>query len=236
MTIIRRAAETEPTVRPIIEPDNLRDDRDELAGNAPQDHAETIATIPADAALAVRASESADGITDLHHAEQPADDLEPLPPLFHVMAATPKSGATTLAAWAGCAAEVERDLQWRPPPDSSPHLVITAPKSPDGVRAARQLAGALSRTVGGGVHVAAIALLEDQPRPTLALRELIEAAERAGIPIHTLAHDPRMRFPTDLEHERAWTPQNAEHPAVPPVLEHIYRHVFHHIAAKETSK
>jgi hypothetical protein len=108
--------------------------------------------------------------------------------------------------------------------------VLTAPKSPEGVRAARQLAGALTHTVGGGARVAAIALLEDQPRPTLALRELIAAAERAGIPIHTLAHDPRMRLPDETEQAQLWTPQNAEKPAVPPVLEHIYRHVFHHIA------
>jgi hypothetical protein len=101
------------------------------------------------------------------------------------------------------------------------------------VRAARQLAGALSRTVGGGAQVAAIALLEDQPRPTLALRELIAAAERAGIPIHTLAHDPRMRLPDDTEQQHRWTPQNAAETRVPPVLEHIYRHVFHHIAAQE---
>ncbi|VFA96227.1 Uncharacterised protein [Nocardia farcinica] len=163
-------------------------------------------------------------------------DAEPVPPLFHVMAAEPGSGATTLAAWCACAEEVPRDMRWRPEPGHSPYLVLTASKTAEGVRVARQLAGALSRTVGGRVQIAAIALLEDQPRPTLALRELIAAAERAGIPIHTLAHDPRMRMPRDDEHGRLWTPQNAETATVPPVLDDIYRRVFHTIADKETTR
>lgn len=215
-TIIRRH---QPPAPP-IEPELLADDAD-VIDPAPSPWSDHAASQPwLDAASDVDAADSAAA-------------AEPVPPLFQIMAALPQSGASTLAAWCGCAAEVERDTRWRPAPGRSPYLVLTAPKTPDGVRAARQLAGALSRTVGGGAQVAAIALLEDQPRPTLALRELINAAERAGIPIHTLSHDPRMRLPDDTEQQRRWTPQNAAEIAVPPVLEHIYRHVFHHIALQE---
>ncbi|MBF6588472.1 hypothetical protein IU414_27390 [Nocardia farcinica] len=180
----------------------------------------------------------ATGDSSAAHDADPAHEATDaqVPPLFHIMAAEPGSGATTLAAWCACAEEVPRDMRWRPEPGHSPYLVLTASKTAEGVRVARQLAGALSRTVGGRVQIAAIALLEDQPRPTLALRELIAAAERAGIPIHTIAHDPRMRMPRDDEHERLWTPQNAETATVPPVLDDIYRRVFHTIADKETTR
>ncbi|AYF78154.1 hypothetical protein D7D52_34865 [Nocardia yunnanensis] len=232
-SIIRR--KDEPVVRPVIEPEPLPEDQDDDEGQAPAD---TAPAADADSAAAVlgpsliKTTGQKQAAADSGAAADPEPDAdpEPMPPLFQVMAAVPESGATTLAAWCGCAEEVPRDTRWRPEGGRSPYLVLTAPKSPDGVRAARQLAGALSRTVGGGAQVAAIALLEDQPRPTLALRELIAAAERAGIPIHTLSHDPRMRMPDEDEQERLWTPQNAEKPAVPPVLETIYRHVYHHIA------
>ncbi|MFF5037869.1 hypothetical protein [Nocardia salmonicida] len=236
-SIIRRA---EPIVRPVIEPDPIPEEegQDERgpAEHEGQEHADAE---PAKTDRAAAPGPSLIKVTDDEAAAEAAaaatDDDGPTP-LFHIMSALPESGASTLAAWCGCAEEVERDMRWRPPAGHSPYLVLTAPKSPDGVRAARQLAGALSRTVGGGAQVAAIALLEDQPRPTLALRELIAAAERAGIPIHTLAHDPRMRMPYVIEQDRLWTPQTAEKPTVPPVLEHIYRHVFHHIAQKENSR
>lgn len=223
-SIIRRREE--PIVRPVIEPEPFSD------GEGPDDEPATVEQHqpPATAAPA-NPSEHTD---EAPAAEQSADAAPSS--LFQVMAAVPESGATTLAAWCGCAEEVERDTRWRPAHGRSPYLVLTAPKSPDGVRAARQLAGALSHTIGGSAKVAAIVLLEDQPRPTLALRELITAAERAGIPIHTLAHDPRMRLPNETEQAHLWTPQNAEKPAVPPVLETIYRHVFHHIAEQENSR
>ncbi|WP_370012710.1 hypothetical protein [Nocardia cyriacigeorgica] len=237
-SIIRRA---EPVVRPVIEPlpdDEGQDEHDPAENeNEGQDQADaTTDTAEPNGAVAPGPRLTKDTGDEEATAESAdADDAGPAP-LFHIMSALPESGATTLAAWCGCAEEVDRDTRWRPPAGYSPYLVLTAPKSPDGVRAARQLAGALSRTVGGGAQVAAIALLEDQPRPTLALRELIAAAERAGIPIHTLAHDPRMRLPDETERDRLWTPQTAEKTTVPPVLEHIYRHVFHHIAEKENSR
>lgn len=219
-SIIRRA---EPIVRPVIVPSPLLDSEAQ-----DQPAATSVANGPA-TSPAPRLAKDTEG--EDAAAESASGGVRP--PLFHIMSALPDSGATTLAAWCGCAEEADRDPRWRPPAGHSPYLVLTAPKSSDGVRAARQLAGALSRTVGGGAQVAAIALLEDQPRPTLALRELITAAERAGIPIHTLAHDPRMRLPEEAEQDQLWTPQTAGKTTVPPVLEHIYRHVFHHIAKKE---
>ncbi|MFD4407613.1 hypothetical protein ACFWPH_33090 [Nocardia sp. NPDC058499] len=233
-SIIRR--HEEPVVRPVIEPlpEEGQDEHDPAEPEG-QEHAGAAAEMDSASEPGPRLSKDTDHGQPVPDSAQDAD-ADGSAPLFHIMAALPSSGATTLAAWCGCADEVARDTAWRPPAGHSPYLVLTAPKSPDGVRAARQLAGALSRTVGGGAQVAAIALLEDQPRPTLALRELIAAAERAGIPIHTLAHDSRMRIPDATEQDRLWTPQTADKPAVPPVLEHIYRHVFHHIAEKENSR
>ncbi|MCX4099090.1 hypothetical protein [Nocardia sp. alder85J] len=225
-SIIRRH---EPPVRPVIEPEPYDEEPADEPAVEEREQPPKPATGPADP----------DPVTGPGEEQAPAADRPgegPRPPLFHVMAAVPESGATTLAAWCACADEVQRDTRWRPSAGHSPYLVLTAPKSPDGVRAARQLAGALSHTVGGGAQVAAIALLEDQPRPTLALRELIDAAERAGIPIHTLIHDPRMRLPTEAEQTRLWTPQNSENRSVPTVLTNIYRHVFHRIAEQENSR
>ncbi|WP_331765152.1 hypothetical protein [Nocardia sp. NBC_01388] len=228
-SIIRRR--DEPVVRPVIEPEPATenegqdDEHDQAPAETAPQPAESVAAPSPSLTKAAPAEEVA---ADSDPA--PEGEAAPLPPLFHVMAAVPESGATTLAAWCGCAEEVQRDTRWRPENGHSPYLVLTAPKSPEGVRAARQLAGALSHTVGGGAQVAAIALLEDQPRPTLQLRELIAHAERAGIPIHTLTHDRRMRMPFEAENTQLWTPQNAEKAAVPKVLETIYRQVFHHIA------
>jgi len=231
-SIIRR--KEEPVVRPVIEPAPLPEGQDDDEGQAHADpqpaDADNAAAAPSPSLIKATGQDQAAADSGAAADPEPDADPEPMPPLFQVMAAVPESGATTLAAWCGCAEEVARDTRWRPENGRSPYLVLTAPKSPDGVRAARQLAGALSRTVGGGAQVAAIVLLEDQPRPTLALRELIAAAERAGIPIHTLSHDPRMRLPEDTEQAQLWTPQNAEKAAVPPVLKAIYARVFHHIA------
>lgn len=236
-SIIRRREE--PIVRPVIEPEPLpadegQDEHDTAAPETQPDPESAAAPGPSLTKAATVEEAAADSDS------APEGEAAPLPPLFQVMAAESESGATTLAAWCGCAEEVARDTSWRPASGHSPYLVITAPKSPEGVRAARQLAGALSNTVRGGAKVAAIVLLEDQPRPTLQLRELIAHAERAGIPIHTLTYDRRMRLPFDAEHAQLWTPQNAQKAAVPDVLETIYRRVFHHIAddiaTKENSK
>jgi hypothetical protein len=248
MTSIIRRREEQPVVRPVIEPGPLPGDQGpdnehdqpqtEIGPETAQSAAAPVPNLtnPADGAEAADSGPGPGPGPDPDPDPVPEDDAEPVPPLFAVMAAVPESGATTLAAWCGCAEEIERDTAWRPGKGRSPYLVLTAPKSPDGVRAARQLAGALSHTVGGGAQVTAIVLLEDQPRPTLALRELITAAERAGIAIHTLAHDPRMRLPDEDEHAQLWTPRNAGKPAVPTVLETLYRHLFHHIAADIAEK
>ena len=159
-SIIRRREE--PIVRPVIEPfhdDEGQDDDEPATAEQHQPHATGTAATPDPTEHTDEADEE-----PAPAADQP--EAAGRSPLFHIMAAVPESGATTLAAWCECAEEVARDTRWRPPADHSPYLVLTAPKTPEGVRAARQLAGALSHTVGGGAQVAAITLLEDQPRPT----------------------------------------------------------------------
>ncbi|WP_280386619.1 hypothetical protein [Nocardia wallacei] len=159
------------------------------------------------------------------------------PPLWSVMAAVEHSGASTLDRWCACSREITRDPSWRPAPGHSPYLVLTAPRTIEGIRAARQLAGALTSTAGTPARIAAIVVTAggpDEPRGGIQLKEMIAAAEAAGVPIITADHDPQLSGqlwpPAGVE---GWSPQRADNSAIPAVLSRVYTRVFFTIADRD---
>ncbi|MFE4462293.1 hypothetical protein ACFROC_33490, partial [Nocardia tengchongensis] len=148
-------------------------------------------------------------------------------------------GASTLDGWCACSAEIAHNPTWRPAAGQSPYLVLTAPKTVDGIKRARQLAGALTRTAGTAAWVVAIVVLAPAKASNsggLQLKELIAAAEAAGVPVVTADHDPALTdAPCPPEGIAAWTPQNATNPGVPGALSRVYTRLFFTIADRESA-
>ncbi|MFJ9370558.1 hypothetical protein ACIRRA_39890 [Nocardia sp. NPDC101769] len=161
-------------------------------------------------------------------------------PLWQIMPAVEGGGASTLDGWCACSAEIAHNPTWRPTPGRSPYLVLTAPKTEEGIKRARQLAGALTRTAGTAAHVAAIVVLAPAKANTsggLALKELISAAEAAGVQIITTDHDPALAdMPSPPEGIHAWTPHHATNPGVPRALSRVYTRLFFTIADRESAQ
>lgn len=159
-------------------------------------------------------------------------------PLWQIMPAVEGGGASTLDGWCACSAEIAHNPTWRPTPGQSPYLVLTAPKTEEGIKRARQLAGALTRTAGTAARVAAIVVKAPAKASTsggLQLKELIAAAEAAGVQIITVEHDATLtdapRPPEDID---AWTPRHATNPGVPRALSRVYARLFYTIADRES--
>jgi hypothetical protein len=172
---------------------------------------------------------------------QSGPDPEAVPPLWSVMAAEPSSGATTLDGWCACSQEITRDPAWRPAPGESPYLVLTTVRSVEGIRRGRQLAGALTATAGLGARVVAIVALAPDPatRPSgsgIQLKELIAAAEAAGVPILPLDHDPTLAAaaipPSGVQ---GWSPQRADNTSIPTILARLYTRIYFAVADAATS-
>ncbi|MEU8901247.1 hypothetical protein AB0C65_35640 [Nocardia sp. NPDC048505] len=149
-------------------------------------------------------------------------------PLFSVMPATAASGASTLANWCACAAEIPRDAAWNPSPGTSPWLIITATRDFEGIRRARGLAGALAST---RARVAAIVLCEPAPSKGtgggIQVKEMIAAAESGGAKIITLPYDRRLAGKTEPpQHLWPWSPRDATNTSVPAVLDRVYTALF----------
>lgn len=165
--------------------------------------------------------------------------------LWSVMAATGDSGASTLDGWCACSQEIARDPRWQPEPGASPWLVLTATRTVEGVRRARQLAGALNATPA---RLAAIVLREPAPvKGTssgggIKLKEIIAAAEAAGVQIITCPYDPRLHDnPTPPQGSWPWSPRDAANVGVPHGLAGVYNRLFftildHETPAKEPTK
>ncbi|MBU3063114.1 hypothetical protein KO481_16460 [Nocardia sp. NEAU-G5] len=172
---------------------------------------------------------------------QSRPDPEAVPPLWSVMAAEPGSGASTLDGWCACSREITRDPAWRPAPGESPYLVLTTVRSVEGIRRGRQLAGALTATAGLGARVVAIVALAPDPatRPSgsgIQLKELIVAAEAAGVPILPLDHDPALAAAAiPLGGALGWSPQRADNTSVPTILARLYTRIYFAIADAATS-
>ncbi|WP_280301185.1 hypothetical protein [Nocardia abscessus] len=170
-------------------------------------------------------------------AVEPGGDNGRWPPLWWVMPVTAGSGASTLDRWCACSREVGRDPAWRPPSGQSPYLVLTTPKTVEGIRRARQLAGALTSTTPGSARVAAIVALAEEPSSRggggIQLKEMIAAAEAAGVKIITCDYSPdlagQLVAPAGAE---GWSPR-ALNPTVPNVLARVYIHVFFIVADRE---
>lgn len=177
----------------------------------------------------------------------PQPDPEPRedrrPPLWSVMPVTDGSGASTLDRWCACSREVARNPAWAPEPDQSPYLVLTTPRTVEGIRRARQLAGALASAAGGGsAQVAAIVAVAAEPSSRggsggLQLKEMIAAAESAGVQIITAEYSPQLAgqlvAPAGPD---AWSPHTVASGAVPEVLARVYTRLFFIIADRETGK
>ncbi|MGY1969025.1 hypothetical protein ACW9HH_32725 [Nocardia gipuzkoensis] len=173
----------------------------------------------------------------------PAEGVEPgrddgrWPPLWWVMPVSAGSGASTLDRWCACSREIGRDPAWRPTPGQSPYLVLTTPKTVEGIRRARQLAGALTSTTPGSARVAAIVALAEEPSSRggggIQLKEMIAAAEAAGVQIITCEYSPELAgqlvAPAGAE---GWSPRTLN-PTVPNVLARVYIHLFFIVADRE---
>ncbi|MGW4720961.1 hypothetical protein [Nocardia sp. NPDC004260] len=171
-------------------------------------------------------------------AGEPSVDDGGWPPLWWVMPVSAGSGASTLDRWCACSREIGRDPAWRPVPGQSPYLVLTTPKTVEGIRRARQLAGALTSTTVGSARVAAIVALAEQPSSRggggIQLKEMIAAAEAAGVQIITCEYSSELAgqlvAPAGAE---GWSPRTLNR-AVPNVLAHVYIRVFFIIADRES--
>ncbi|MGF6881770.1 hypothetical protein ABH933_001281 [Nocardia sp. GP40] len=165
-----------------------------------------------------------------------------VPPLWSVMAAEPGSGASTLDSWCVCSQEITRDPAWRPAPGQSPYLVVTTVRSIEGIRRARQLAGALTATAGLGARVVAIVALAPDPatRPSgsgIQLKEMIAAAEAARVPIMTLDYDPDLAAAANPSAGASgWSPQRADNTSVPAILARLYTQIYFAVADIAASK
>lgn len=176
----------------------------------------------------------------------PEPELEPgeerRPPLWSVMPVTDGSGASTLDRWCACSREVARNPAWAPEPDQSPYLVLATPRTVEGIRRARQLAGALASAAGGSAQVAAIVAVAAEPSSRggsggLQLKEMMAAAESAGVQIITAEYSPQLAgqlvAPAGPD---AWSPHTVASGAVPEVLARVYTRLFFIIADRETGK
>ena len=178
----------------------------------------------------------ADPQTSEHESESHADP-KTWPPLWSVMAAVEHSGASTLDRWCACSQEITRAPSWRPDPGHSPYIVLTTLRTVEGIRRARQLAGALTSTAGGAATVAAIVALAPEPSTRtgsgIQLKEMIAAAEAAGVPIIGHDHDPVMHGQIEPpEGVDGWTPKSAENSGIPTGLARTYTRIFFAIVAR----
>ncbi|WP_331761208.1 hypothetical protein OG225_42820 (plasmid) [Nocardia sp. NBC_01377] len=167
----------------------------------------------------------------------PQDDNWPA--LWSVMPVTEGSGASTLDRWCACSREIARDPAWQPEPGQSPYLVLITVRSVEGIRRARQLAGALSSTAPGSAIVAAIVVVavesDSRTGGGIQLKEMLAAAQAAGVQIITCEHSPALAGQTAAPTEPAgWSPRAVTSPDVPTVLARVYNRLFFIIADRES--
>lgn len=177
--------------------------------------------------------------TDADDAAAAAPGEDRWPALWSVMPVTDGSGASTLDRWCACSREVARDPAWQPETDQSPYLVLTTTRTIEGIRRARQLAGALSSTAAGGAKVVAIVAMAVAPDSRkaggLQLKEMLAAAEAAGVQIITCEHSAQLAGQLVAPAGPAgWSPRVAANQEVPAVLARVYNRLFFIIADRES--